>query len=107
MRAARRRSIMLPLSSDWTLAPPRVGLVDAFALAGGGGGGRVGDEGVGGVGVAAGDVGFVVGAGAEGLVGVDAGDAEAAGEVDELADVAGVGVGFVDGVGVGRRGRCG
>ncbi len=62
--------------------------------------GRSGDEGVWGVGVAAGYVGFVVGAGAESFVGVDAGDAQVAGEVDEFADLAGVGVGLVDRVGV-------
>ena len=62
-----------------------VGLDVGSAEVGGGvcvGGARrrrcVGDEGVGCVGIAAGDVGLVVGAGAEGLVGVDAGDAEAA-----------------------------
>ena len=77
MRAARRRSIIWPLSSDWTWAPPR--FAAAFALAGAWRRGRVGDEGVGCVGIAAGDVGLVVGAGAEGLVGVDAGDAEARG----------------------------
>src|SRR5271163_2153477 len=50
MRAARRRSIMLPLSSDWTLAPPRVGLVEALALAGGGGGGALATKALGALG---------------------------------------------------------
>ena len=59
------------------------------------------DEGVRRVGIAAGNVGFVVGAGAECLIGVDAGDEYARWQVDELADFAGVGVGLVDGVDVG------
>ncbi len=73
----------------------------AFALAGAWGWRRVGDEGIGCVGIAAGDVGLVVGAGAEGLVGVDAGRCRGGGQVDEFADFAGVGVGLVEGVFVG------